>query len=154
MTKNTMTTRWMMTGIDYERSYSELVKLPTFKERYEYLRLSGTVGEYTFCEYRYLNQRFYKDPKWYSVRNSIIIRDNGCDLGVPGYDIYKNIYIHHINPITKYDILNHTEKLFDPENLICVSQNTHNAIHYGNYDILVDVPIERSRNDTCPWKKF
>lgn len=135
------------------RSYSELILLESFKERYEYLKLDGRVGEDTFGTYRWLNQRFYKSPEWYSIRNSVIIRDNGCDLGMEGYPIYGRIYIHHINPLSRYDIANRTENLYDPENLICVSQNTHNAIHYGNDSMFLGTYVERTPHDTCPWKK-
>lgn len=135
------------------RRYSELIRIPTFEERYEYLRLGGRVGKETFGFDRYINQMFYKDPEWLAIRDDIIIRDNGCDLGIRGHEIYFRIMIHHMNPINKNDILNRTEFLLNPEYLISTIKNTHDAIHYGNKDLLITVPIERSRNDTCPWRK-
>ena len=114
------------------RTYSELILLPTFEERYEYLRLDGRVGEETFGFDRWLNQTFYKSEEWLSMRDKIIVRDNGCDLGIPGRDIYSRILIHHMNPITKEDILRRSDILLNPEYLICVTLNTHRAIHYGN----------------------
>lgn len=135
------------------KTYSELIELPTFKERFEYLKLNGKVGEDTFGYDRYLNQIFYKSKEWLSIRNYVVTRDNGCDLGAPGHEIRGNrIIIHHINPITKEDILYNTEKLLDPENLITTIKNTHDAIHFGSSDILYEEPIERSKNDTCPWR--
>ncbi len=135
------------------KSYSELIALPTFIERYRYLRLGGRVGEETFGFDRWLNQRFYKDPEWLSARDKVIIRDNGCDLGMEGHQIYGKILVHHINPITKEDILRRDRCLFDPENLICTIKNTHDAIHYGDESLLIVAPVARSRNDTCPWKR-
>lgn len=135
------------------KTYSELIKLPTFKERFEFLKLDGRVGEDTFGYDRYLNQIFYKSKEWLSIRNYVITRDNGCDLGIPGYEIRSNrIIIHHINPITKEDLLYNTEKLLDPENLITTVKNTHDAIHFGSSDLLYEEPIERSKNDMCPWR--
>lgn len=135
------------------KSYSELVKLKTFEERFEYLRLNGRVGEDTFGFDRYLNQHFYtQDKEWRKLKRDIIIRDRGCDLGIEGREIHTRIIIHHINPITKEDLVNRTSKLLNPENLICVSDNTHNAIHYGDGSKLAKDPIERRPNDTCPWK--
>ena len=134
------------------RTYSELKRLSTFEERYDYLKIGGKVGEETFGFDRYLNQMLYKTPEWQSVRNDVIVRDNGCDLGVEGYDIVGKIMVHHMNPITIDDILNRMDYVLNPEYLICCSMNTHNAIHYGNEDMLPKAPIERSRNDTCPWK--
>lgn len=134
------------------RTYSELITLPTFEERYEYLRLHGQVGEETFGFDRWLNQVFYKSKEWLSTRDGIIVRDNGCDLAIPGRDIYSRILIHHMNPISKKDILNRSDVLFNPEYLISVTQNTHRAIHYGNANLLMQDPIERRPNDTCPWK--
>lgn len=134
------------------KTYSELIKLPTFEERYRYLRLNGSVGEETFGFDRYLNQVFYRSQKWKSIRDFVIIRDNGCDLAVEGYDIRGRIIIHHMNPITIKDIERESEFLLDPEFLIATVHNTHNAIHYGNESLLPSGPIERSRNDTCPWK--
>ena len=135
------------------KTYSELITLPTFEERYRYLRLGGQVGEETFGFDRWLNQRFYKDPEWLRVRDEVIIRDNGCDLGIPGREIYSRILIHHMNPITKEDILRRSKFLLDPEYLICTIKNTHDAIHYGDENLLIRDPIVRSRNDTCPWRR-
>lgn len=133
-------------------SYSELITLPTFEERYRYLRKSGIVGEETFGSHRYLNQILYTSPEWRSVRNHVIIRDNGCDLGMEGYEIRDRVYIHHINPITEDDILNRTPALFDMENLICVSFNTHQAIHYGDESLLPIISFnERTPGDTKLW---
>lgn len=134
------------------RTYSELVSLPTFKERYEYLRLNGSVGSDTFGFDRYLNQEFYRSKEWKSIRDQVIIRDNGCDLGVDGYEIYGRIVIHHMNPILQTDILDRTQLLLDPDYLICTTHATHNAIHYGDEGLLPREPVERTRNDTCPWK--
>lgn len=136
------------------RTYSELIALPTFEERYKYLKLDGKVGEETFGLDRWLNQLFYKkDPDWSAIRDKIIIRDNGCDLAVPGRDIYSRILIHHMNPITKDDILCRSEFLLNPEYLICTTKNTHDAIHYGDESLLVKDPVKRYKNDTCPWKR-
>lgn len=135
------------------RTYSELITLPTFEERFEYLQLSGSIGADTFGFDRYLNQIFYKSKEWKRLRNQIIIRDNGCDLAVDGYDIYERVIIHHMNPITKDDILNRSDILMNPEYLICTTHSTHNAIHYGNEELLPRAPIVRTPNDTCPWKK-
>ena len=134
------------------RTYSELILLPTFEERYEYLRLDGRVGEETLGFNRWLNQTFYKSEEWLFMRDKIIVRDNGCDLGISGRDIYSRILIHHMNPITKEDILRRSDILLNPEYLICVTPNTHRAIHYGNSNLLIKDPIERRPNDTCPWK--
>lgn len=134
------------------RTYSELITLPTFEERYQYLRLSGRVGEDTFGFDRIFNQQFYKSREWKRVRDAVIVRDNGCDLGLEGHEIHGRILIHHMNPIALSDIRNATDILLDPEYLICVSHNTHNAIHYGDENLLPKPPIVRSRNDTCPWK--
>ena len=133
------------------RTYSELILLPTFEERYQYLRLAGKVGQETFGFDRYLNQIFYKAPEWRAVRDHVIIRDNGCDLAMPDREIHSKILVHHMNPITKEDILNRSEFLLDPEYLICTIKNTHDAIHYGDENLLFKDPIERSKNDTCPW---
>lgn len=135
------------------RTYSELITFPTFEERYEYLRLKGRVGEETFGFDRYLNQVFYKSKEWRSIRDYVIARDNGCDLGMEGYEIYGQILIHHINPITKEDILQRRDVLLNPEYLITTVKNTHDAIHYGDVNLLVTAPIERRKNDTCPWRK-
>ena len=135
------------------RTYSELITIPTFKERFEYLKLNGSVGLETFGHDRYLNQILYNSPEWRRFRPEIIVRDNGCDLACKGYEIFGKILIHHINPITAQDILNRNPKVFDPENVITTVHNTHNAIHYGDENLLITAPIERSRNDTCPWRK-
>lgn len=134
------------------RTYSELSKLNTFIDRYRYLRLDGTVGYETFGFDRYLNQIFYQSSKWIAARDYVIIRDNGCDLGVDGYEIHGRILVHHMNPITIEDIEKESDFLLDPEFLITTVHNTHNAIHYGNEDLLIQGPIERTKNDTCPWK--
>lgn len=135
------------------RTYSELVQLPTFKERFKYLSLDGTVGRETFGYDRYINQKFYRSPEWKRLRDFLIVRDNGCDLALDGFEIFGKILIHHLNPITKNDILNQTEFLMNPEYLVCTTFDTHNAIHYGDEKILLEKsPIERSPNDTCPWK--
>lgn len=133
------------------RTYSELIQLPNFIDRFRYLKLGGVVGEDTFGWDRYLNQIFYRSPEWKSIRNFVIIRDNGCDLAVPGYDIQSRVYIHHMNPIEKSDILDITEFLLDPEFLICTSFNTHNAIHYGDESLLITEPIIREPGDTKLW---
>lgn len=135
------------------RTYSELITLPTFEERYEYLRLDGKVGTETFGFDRYLNQVFYRSQKWKTIRDHVIIRDNGCDLGVEGHEIYGKILIHHMNPITLEDIERESDFLLDPEFLICTVLNTHNAIHYGDDSLLIKAPIERRKYDTCPWKQ-
>lgn len=135
------------------RTYSELITIPTFEERFEYLKLNGSIGLETFGHDRYLNQILYNSPEWRRFRPEIIVRDNGCDLACEGYEIFGKILIHHINPITAQDILNRNSKVFDPENVITTVHNTHNAIHYGDKNLLITEPIERSRNDTCPWKK-
>ena len=134
------------------RTYSELITLPTFKERYEYLKLNGRVGEETFGFDRYLNQAFYKSEEWRAVRDYVIVRDNGCDLGLEGHEIFGKILIHHMNPISKRDILDRSDLLLNPEYLICTIKNTHDAIHFGDANLLIVAPIERRRNDTCPWK--
>lgn len=135
------------------RCYSELSKLKTFEERYRYLKLDGTVGEDTFGFDRYLNQVFYRSRRWKDVRNQVIIRDCGCDLGIDGRDIHGRIIIHHMNPIGLKDLEHESENLLNPEYLICVTHNTHNAIHYGDESLLQLDPVERTANDTCPWKR-
>lgn len=140
------------------RTYSELITLPTFEERYRYLRIGGRVGEDTFGFDRYLNQILYKSKEWLDVRDYVILRDTGnndyCqDLGMPyGYDIHGPILVHHMNPIRKEDILSRSKILLDPEYLISTINNTHNAIHYGDESLLITAPIERTKNDTCPWR--
>ena len=127
-------------------------KLKTFEERYQYLRLDGVVGEDTFGFDRYLNQTFYRSQRWKKVRDQVIVRDNGCDLGIEGHEIYGKVLIHHMNPITILDIENESDFLLNPEYLICVTHNTHNAIHYGDEGLLMKGPIERTKNDMCPWR--
>ena len=134
------------------RTYTELISLPTFEDRFEYLKLKGRVGEETFGFNRYLNQAFYKSEEWKSVRDQVILRDNGCDLAMEGREIREKILIHHMNPITKEDIINRSEFLLDPEFLICTIKNTHDAIHYGDEELLIKDPIQRRKNDTCPWR--
>lgn len=136
------------------RRYSELIKLETFEERFEYLKLNKRIGEETFGFDRYLNQYFYKSDEWKSIRNFILIRDSGCDLAMSDREIKRKslIIVHHINPITKSDLILKNDCLLDPENLICTLKSTHEAIHYGNEDLLIREPIIRTRNDTCPWK--
>ena len=134
------------------RTYTELKQIPTFIERYRYLKIGGKVGEETFGSDRYLNQVFYRSKEWMDIRNYVIVRDLGCDLGIEGYEIIGKIFIHHMNPLTVEDILNRTKILLDPEYLICCTKNTHDAIHYGNEDLLWTDPVIRTPNDTCPWK--
>lgn len=135
------------------RTYSELAALQTYEDRFRYLKLGGSVGSDTFGFDRYLNQQFYRSREWKHIRDLVITRDNGCDLGIEGYEIHGKIYIHHMNPIVQKDILDQTEFLLNPEFLICTTHRTHNAIHYGDESLLTLAPVERSKNDTCPWKK-
>lgn len=140
--------------IENIRTYSELITLPKFEERYEYLKLNGVVGEETFGFDRYLNQEFYqRDKEWLRIRDYVIIRDQGCDLGIEGREIRGKIIVHHMNPITKDDLLKRTEFLLNPEYLICTLKSTHDAIHYGDENLLMKGPVERKANDTCPWRK-
>lgn len=134
------------------KTYSELILLPTFEERFKYLQLNGRVGDDTFGFDRYINQKFYRSAEWKRIRDYIIIRDNGCDLAVDGYEIHGRILIHHMNPITISDIKFSTEYLMNPDYLICATHNTHNAIHYGDEKQIITGPIVRTKNDTCPWK--
>ena len=134
------------------RTYSELIQLPTFEERFDYLRLDGVVGKDTFGFDRYLNQQFYRSSEWKRIRNQVIVRDNGCDLGIDDYEIRGRILIHHMNPISIEDLQHMSDLLMNPEYLICVSHRTHNAIHYGDESLIVSAPIERTQNDTCPWR--
>ena len=134
------------------RTYSELIKIPTFEERFEYLKLSGAIGEATFGFDRCLNQVFYRSQEWKKIRDYVIIRDNGCDLGIEDRVIHGKIIIHHMNPINSKDIQNVSDYLMNPEYLICTTHQTHNAIHYGDENLLMTNPIERTANDTCPWK--
>lgn len=135
------------------RRYTDLRAIPTFEERFKYLQMFGSVGRETFGFERYLNQMFYRTPEWKRVRREVILRDNGCDLGMPDREIQDRfIVIHHMNPITKDDILERSEFLLDPEYLICCTDLTHKAIHYGNEDLLIKDPIIRLPNDTTPWR--
>lgn len=141
------------------RTYSELIKFSTFEERFYYLKLENGIGEETFGFDRYLNQIFYKSKEWRNLRKYIIVRDNGCDMGLDGYEIGSSlILIHHMNPISKEDILNKSDYLLNPEYLISVRKETHNAIHYGIDEYIIQLfnannLIQRTKNDTCPWKK-
>lgn len=136
------------------KTYEELLKFKTFEERFNYLRLDGTVGKDTFGFDRFFNQIFYKSKDWLRIRDQIIIRDNGCDLGVEGYEIRgQRFVIHHLNPILLSDITERTDLLLNPDFLITTTHRTHNAIHYGDESILIKGPIERRKNDTCPWKR-
>lgn len=135
------------------KCYSELVLLSTFLERFRYLKITGKVGEETFGFDRYLNQLFYRSPEWKRIRDKIIVRDLGCDLGVEGMEIFGKILIHHMNPIRMADIRERSDFLLNPEYLICVSNDTHQAIHYGDESLLMTAPAPRAPNDTCPWKK-
>lgn len=135
------------------RTYKELIRIPTFEERFKYLQLAGRVGRKTFGHERYLNQVFYHSDEWKQIRNEIIARDEGCDLGIPGLEIHDRIYIHHMNPIELEDFLEGTSSALDPNNLICCTYNTHLAIHYGDEKMLTSKPIERRKYDTCPWKQ-
>lgn len=134
------------------RTYSELITLPTFEDRYRYLQLNGAVGKDTFGFDRYINQQFYRSKEWQRIRDEVIIRDNACDLGMEGYEIHGRIYVHHMNPIMVRDIQSNSDYLMNPEFLICTTHRTHNAIHYGDENLLVRAPIERTKNDTCPWR--
>ena len=134
------------------RTYSELITIPTFEERFKYLQLNGSVGSETFGFDRYLNQAFYRSQEWKRIRDEVIVRDYGCDLGIDGREIFGKIYIHHMNPVTPKDIVDVTRFLLDPEYLICTTHSTHNAIHYGDENLLTKGPVVRTKNDTCPWK--
>lgn len=135
------------------RTYSELIKLPTFEERYQYLRLGGEVGKDTFGFDRYLYEQFLRSREWKNLRDYVIVRDNGCDLGMPGHEIYERIIIHHMNPVGIDDLIHSSDYLLDPEFMISTIHNTHNAIHYGDSSLLIQAPIERTEFDTCPWKR-
>lgn len=134
------------------RTYSEVIALPTFEERFRYLKLDGKVGEATFGFQRWLNQELYHSGKWRRFRDKIIMRDNGCDLATDGFIIYGSILIHHINPITYEDIINNHPCVFDMDNVIVTDSSTHKAIHYGDENLLIKAPVERTKNDTCPWR--
>lgn len=135
------------------RSFSELIQIPTFEERFRYLKLGANVGEETFGYDRYLNQVFYRSPEWKRIRDKVIIRDNGCDLSMPGHEIFAKVFIHHMNPLTLSDLDLRNPDIFNPEYLICCSHKTHNAIHYGDENLLDRGLVERMPNDTCPWRK-
>ena len=135
-----------------ERTYSELIQFSTFEERFKYLSLDGQVGEETYGFDRWMNQAFYRSPEWKQIRNHVIVRDSGCDLGILGREIRERIIVHHMNPIMVHDIQFATEYLLNPEFLICTTHNTHQAIHYGDEKLLISEPIVRTPNDTCPWK--
>lgn len=135
------------------RTYTELKQMPTFEERYEYLRLHGEVGKDTFGFDRIFNQQFYRSPEWKQAKTAVVVRDMGCDLGDKDHTIVGNIIVHHMNPITLKDIQEGSDFLFNPEYLISVSHATHNAIHYGDAELLPKPPVERTPNDTCPWKR-
>lgn len=134
------------------KTYSELIQLGTFEERFEYLKVGAKVGDETFGSNRYLNQRFYSSPEWKRFRREIILRDKGCDLGVEGRPIAGKVYIHHINEITTKDLVDRNFCILDPSNAICVSFDTHQAIHFGDESILPSDPIQREPNDTIPWR--
>ena len=134
------------------RRYSEMIRFDSFLDRYNYLQLRGKVGLDTFGLDRYLNQTLYRSSRWRRTRDKVILRDNGCDLGYEGFDIYDKIIVHHMNPLSIEDIEDDVDEIYDPEFLICCSFNTHNAIHYGDERLLPQLPIERSPGDTCPWK--
>lgn len=135
------------------RTYSELIKLPTFEERFEYLKLNGKVGEDTFGFDRYFNQAMYHSPEWKEIRRMVLVRDEGCDLAIPDREIYGKIIVHHMNPINLKDLEEHNSDIFDPEFLITVSKQTHDAIHYGDESLLIESePVTRTANDTIPWR--
>lgn len=133
------------------KSYSEMCRHSTFESRYAYLRMGGEVGRITFGHSRFLNQAFYTSALWRSVRNEVILRDDGCDLGIPDRAIFDRVVIHHMNPVTEEDLDTLSDLLLSPEFLVCVSRSTHNAIHYGDASLLPSLPIERYPNDTSPW---
>lgn len=138
--------------IDHVKTYSELITIPNFVDRYRYLRVTSNIGDTTFGSKRYLNQLLYQSGEWKSIRNTIIVRDNGCDLGCLDREIHSGIVIHHIDPITIEDILERNPKVFDPNNLISASNMTHKAVHYGNENLLIGDLVPRRENDTCPWR--
>lgn len=134
------------------RRYSEMLEIPSFEDRFEYLKLVGSVGAATFGSARYMNQEFYRSREWKRFRDEIILRDEGCDLAVPGRLVRGRLLVHHLNPITEDELVHGATSLLDPENAVCVSFITHQAIHYGDKDLLYPDPVERHPNDTCPWK--
>jgi hypothetical protein len=133
------------------RTYSELIELESFEERFRYLKLQGVLGVRTFGFDRWINQRFYQSREWKSIRNSVIIRDESCDLGVPGFEIYTGLHVHHMNPVSLDDLIHGEEWIIDPEFLITTSLRTHNAIHYGDENLLPRGPIVRKAGDTTLW---
>ncbi len=137
-----------------KRTYTELVSIPSFEERFEYAKIGGTIGAETFGYDRYLNQLFYRSPEWRKFRQTIIARDLACDLAFPEFEIAGQfVVVHHLNPITIEDLGNRSQNLFDPDNAVCVSELTHKAIHYGDLSLLpIRKPVERMPNDTCPWR--
>lgn len=135
------------------RSYTELSALKTFEERFRYLQLNGVVAEETFGFDRIINQRFYRSQEWRSIRDQVIIRDNGCDLGIEGHEIFGRVVIHHMNPVRLKDFDELSDILLNPEYMIATTHATHNAIHYGDEGLLIKAPVERSKNDTCPWRR-
>ena len=140
-----------MSTITTIRRYSELCKIQTFEGRFDYLKLHGVVGESTFGFDRYLNQVLYRSSEWKRARNAVIVRDDGCDMGLGDYPANR-IIIHHMNPLSVEDLENRSDMIFDPEFLICVSFDTHNAIHFGDETLLPKLPVERKTGDTCPWR--
>lgn len=135
------------------RNYKELIRLSSFEDRFDYLKCNNVIGDSTFGGHRYLNQLLYSSKEWKRIRNRVIVRDNGFDLAHPDHPIIGNIYVHHINPITIEDVLEEHRSVFDLNNLICASFQTHNAIHFGSEEILPRDFVERKPNDTCPWKR-
>lgn len=138
--------------LQMKKTYSELISIPTFEERFDYLKIPGVVGKETFGYDRFLNQQFYSSMEWRRLRNFIISRDYGRDLGVEGFEIRGQILIHHINPLSKDDLINHTAAVIDPENLITTCPKTHNAIHYGDKSQVENTIVTRKPFDTCPWR--
>lgn len=134
------------------RYYSELIRIDSYLDRFEYLRLNGVPANITFGGHRWMNQELYRSRKWKKVRDHVILRDEACDMAHPDYEIRTKLIVHHLNPITIDDLLDESELVFDPEFLVCVSYDTHNAIHYGDSSLLQLPPIVRRPNDTCPWK--
>lgn len=143
----------METGEKRIRTYKELVSIKNYLDRYKYLRLGGAVGQETFGFERYLNQKFYRTDEWRKVRDYVIVRDNGCDMAFDGREIHSRILIHHLNPVMPNDILERESWILDPEFLVCVCKQTHDAIHYGDESLLLLDPVIRTKNDTCPWRK-
>ena len=135
------------------RTYKELVSIDNYLDRYKYLKLGGAVGQETFGFERYLNQKFYRTDEWRKVRDYVIVRDNGCDMAFNGREIHSRILIHHLNPVMPNDILERQSWILDPEFLVCVCKQTHDAIHYGDESLLLLDPVIRTKNDTCPWRK-